>query len=320
MIIKDNVYGKIKIEEPVLLELLKSPSILRLKKISQYGIPDKYYHFRNFSRYEHSIGVLILLRKLRAPLEEQVAGLIHDISHLTFSHVADWVFSKGSEGNEDLQNSLMKKFIEQSGITRMLTKYGFLLDRLLNEDNFSLLEKKIPDLCADRIDYSLREFKYWLNPKIVKECTKNLVNFNGEIVFSNQKTAFEFAVSFLDLQTIHWGGREAMSRYYLFSSVLKVALVKRVIKKSDFYKDEDYILEKIENSREKEIRKILSLLSKKSLMNIKGKSGKKIFKKFRYVDPKIIINGNLVRLSQINPKFQKILNKHRKINKKGLTV
>jgi hypothetical protein len=83
MIINDKIYGKVKIEEPVLLKLLKSPSVLRLKNISQFGVPDLYYHFKNYSRYEHSVGVMILLRKLGATLEEQVAGLLHDVSVLT---------------------------------------------------------------------------------------------------------------------------------------------------------------------------------------------------------------------------------------------
>lgn len=318
MIIKDRVYGKIKIKEPILLELLKSPSILRLKKISQYGIPDKYYHHKNFTRYEHSVGVMIILKKLGATLEEQVAGLIHDISHFAFSHIADWVFSKGAEGNEDLQNTLMKKFIKKDKIVKILTKHAFLVDKILEEKNFSLLEKKIPDLCADRLDYTLREVKLRFNHEIITPIIKSLVNFNGEIVFSDPKIAFELATNFLKLQTGHWGGKEAMLRYYLFSNVLKIALEKRIIKKSNFYRDEDFILGKIENSQEKEIKKILLLLSTKPLKNIKSNSGKKIFKKFRYIDPKIIINGNLIRLSEINSKFQKILNKHREINKKGL--
>lgn len=79
-VIGDDIYGEIKINEPILLKLLGSPSILRLKKISQCGVPDRYYHLKNYSRYEHSVGAMILLRKLGATLEEQVAGLLHDVS------------------------------------------------------------------------------------------------------------------------------------------------------------------------------------------------------------------------------------------------
>ncbi len=201
MKIEDKIYGIAEIKEPVLLELLESPSILRLKNISQLGVPDKYYCRKNFSRHEHSIGVMILLKKLGATLEEQITGLLHDVSVLTFSHVTDWVFGDGKGGVEDYHDKLHKAFIRATEIPGILEKHNFNPERIFNVNKFTLLEKSIPDLCADRIDYSLREFKYWLNPGIVDSCVGGLVNYNGEIVFSNQETAFSFASNFLELQT-----------------------------------------------------------------------------------------------------------------------
>lgn len=316
MTINDKIYGKVNIEEPVLLELLKSPSILRLKKISQYGVPDKYYHHKNYSRYEHSVGVMILLRKLGAILEEQVAGILHDVSVLAFSHVTDWVFSKGRDGAEDYHDTIHEMFIKKTEIPKILEKFNFALERILNEESFSLLERKIPDLCADRIDYALRELK----PATVRSCVKGLVNYNGEIVFTNQKTAMDFATNFLELQTKHWGGYQAMMRYYLFSKALKTALAKKVLSERDFYKDEPFVLSKLEKGQDKTIKDMLKTLRDKGLKSVKNNSGKKIVKKFRYVDPKVISNGQLVRLSKIIPKFQIILNRHRQINQRGLIV
>lgn len=316
MIINDKIYGKIEIKEPVLLKLLKTPSILRLKKISQYGVPDKYYHLKNYSRYEHSVGVMLLLRKLGATLEEQATGLLHDVSVLAFSHVTDWVFANGRNGVEDYHDKIHGMFIKKTEIPKILEKFNFTLERILNEENFSLLERKIPDLCADRIDYALREF----NTKIAHNCVKGLVNYNGEIVFANQKSAMDFAANFLELQTKHWGEYEAMIRYHLFSKALKIALNKKILSEKDFYKDERFVLKKVEKSQNKTIKGILTTLKKKNLKGIQSNSNKKIVKKFRYVDPKVISNGQLVRLSQITPKFQTMIDKHREINKRGLIV
>lgn len=322
MLINDPIYGKVKINEPVLIELVKSPSLQRLKKISQYGVPDKYYHQKNYSRYEHSLGVMALLQKIGATLEEQVAGLIHDTSHLAFSHIADWVFSNGGkkEDNENLQNTMLKAFLSRKKILAIFEKYNLSFERLSAEENFPLLEKPIPDLCADRIDYALREFKYWLNPKIIKTCLNGLINYNGEFVFNDQQTAFLFASNFLELQTHHWGGYESAIRYHLFSNVLKKSLKERIITKRDFYKDDKYIIQKIENSKNEEILKVLFDLRKRKLKNFNASLGEKIYKKFRYVDPKIPIKNNLVRLSEIDPKFNKLIAKHRKTNKQGFTI
>ena len=316
MTINDKIYGKVKIQEPVLLELLKCPSILRLKNISQFGIPDKYYRiFKNYSRYEHSVGVMILLRKLGATLEEQIAGLLHDVSVLAFSHISDWVFANGRDGVEDYHDTIHEKFIKRTELPKILERFNFSLERILNLENFSLLEKEIPDLCADRVDYALRE----LNPKIVRDCIRSLVNFNGEIIFNNKKSAFDFAVNFLELQTKHWGRHEAMARYHLFSNALKIALDENILSEKDFYKDEPFVLKKFEKTQDKTIKELLKILKNKEL-KVKNNLGRKIVKKFRYVNPKVISDGKLVRLSKLTPKFQTIIDKHREINKKGLIV
>lgn len=320
MTIKDKIYGKAVITEPILLKLLKSPYILRLKNISQFGIPDKYYYLKNFSRYEHSIGVMILLRKLGATLEEQIAGLLHDVSVLAFSHVADWVFGEGRKGKENYHNFMHSSFVKSTKVPIILKRYGFAPNRMLDEKNFSLLEKNIPDLCADRIDYALREIKKWTNLSVTKKYVNDLINYNGGIIFSNSRTAFLFASDFLKLQTRHWGGYEAMTRYHLFSQILKIAIDEKILHPKDFYEDDRFVLNKIENSGNKIIRESLKILRDKKLKLKKIKVGEVIIKKFRYVDPKILQNEKVVRLSEVNLRFRKILDKHRRINRRGLIV
>jgi len=163
MVLTDKIYGKFEINEPVLKTFLKTPALLRLKNISQFGIPNKYFHCKGYSRYEHSVGVMLLLRKLGASLEEQLAGLLHDVSTLTFSHVANWVFAEGMKGKEDYHNQLHESFVKRTEIPKLLEKYNFSLERMLQQNNFHLLEREIPDLCADRIDYSARQLKYYLS-------------------------------------------------------------------------------------------------------------------------------------------------------------
>ena len=101
MKINDLVYGEEEIGEQVLIELINSSAIQRLKEISQFGLPEEYHHRKVFSRYAHSVGVLILLRRLGADLDEQIAGLLHDVSHTAFSHVIDWVLENSEENYQD---------------------------------------------------------------------------------------------------------------------------------------------------------------------------------------------------------------------------
>ncbi len=105
--IKDPLYGKFEITEPILIELINSKPIQRLKKIWQHGLPQKYYYRKTFTRYDHSIGVMLLLRKLNASLEEQIAGLLNDASHAAFSHVVDFLY-KNKE--EEYGDNILKEF------------------------------------------------------------------------------------------------------------------------------------------------------------------------------------------------------------------
>ena len=118
ILIHDRVYGKIEIEEPVLIELINSKPVQRLRKIEQFGIPSEWHCFPGFKRFEHSVGVLILLIKLNAPLKEQIAGLLHDVSHTAFSHVVDWVFG-ATTTNEDYQDLIHEKILIQSEIPKI---------------------------------------------------------------------------------------------------------------------------------------------------------------------------------------------------------
>lgn len=314
MIIKDPVYGKQKIDEDVLKELVSSKELLRLKNIAQFGVPDKYYWIKGFSRHEHSVGVMLLLRVLGADLETQVAGLIHDVSQKAFSHVADWVF--GSQVSEDGHDLGHEEFITKTKVPAILKKHGFNFKKVIEPLNYLALDRHIPHLCADRVDYTLREFKMWAAPKLVKECLDSVLIYEDRLVFNNDVTAEKFGKNYLELQTKHWGGREAVVRYELFSRILKDGVKKGLVKPKDFYQTDDFIIKKLESN--KEFREKLRPLKKKRLPRTDGKKSAR--KKFRYVDPEVLVDGKPVRLSKIRPRFLKEIEKHRKINKKGILV
>ena len=320
MKIKDSVYGVEEVNEPVLVELIKSQPMQRLKSVSQMGIPDKYHSIKNFSRYEHSVGVMILLKRLGATLEEQVAGLLHDVSVPAFSHVSDFVFGNGKNAQEDFHETLHEKIILRSEILGIMSKHGLPIDRIMHMENYSLLERPTPDLNADRVDYGLREMVCWLNPKAAKDSIGGLININGEIVFANFKTAYVFAAHFLQLQAKNWGDPEKTTRYVVFADMIKLLITRGVLTLDDFYGDETDVMKKIEMQKDKHTQAVLNLLRSKDFYKIYKKKGEKVYKKFRYVDPKFMSKGKLVRLSKFSLPYKTMLEKHRKINKEGVIV
>lgn len=310
MQIIDEVYGKEEVEESVLEELVNSKTIQRLKGISQYGVPDGYYHKKNYSRYSHSIGVFILSRRLNADLEEQVAGLLHDSSHTAFSHVVDWVI--GSSTQEDYQDINHLEFIKNSEIPFILNKYGINYEKVSNFDNFTLLERPSPSLCIDRIDYTLRELSMDGKSKLVREIVRNLINKDGQVIFNSKEFGEKFANEYLKLQKEHWAGKQAVVRYHILAEVLRAALKKNIIAFNDFYKTDTEIIETLEKSRDSDILKNLNLLKDNLIIeeNFNGE-GIVLKKKFRYIDPEIFIDGRIKKLSEISKKYFNILEKEK---------
>ncbi len=319
MKLSDPVFGKFEIKEHVLIELINSPSLQRLKRIEQFGLPRKLYLFPGFTRFEHSVGVMLLLRRLNASLEEQIAGLLHDVSHTAFSHLVDWVW--GNPEKEDYQDKILKRFILKSEIPKILIKYNLDYKKIVNVKKFRLLERPSPELCADRVDYGLREFHHWLDKSIVKECIKNLTTRDNRMVFKNKPSAKLFAVNFLKLQSLHWGGKDTITRYFLFSQILKIALKKKILNRKDFYINDLHILNKLKNSNDKDINKIFKILSKSMSLEFNPKKPF-IFmrKKFRYVDPYFLKDVKIIKLSNFDQSFKELLEVEKKINQEGVKI
>ncbi len=304
MEILDRIYGREKINEKVLEELIYSPSVQRLKGVSQLGMPNEYYHRKGGSRYEHSLGVMVLLRRLGAGLEEQVAGLLHDISHTAFSHVIDWVV--GDPTKENYQDETLLKIIKNSEIPEILANFDLDYRRISNHENFPLLEKKAPSLCADRIDYSLREIFLKGGSKLSEKILKDLIVKENQIVFKNKEIAEIFAKEYVDLQKNHWAGDEARTRYYLLSQTLKKGLEKGLISFEDFNKTDDYILDILENSKDDFILDNLNIL-KKGFDVVESENGIELKKKFRYIDPEVLVNGSYKNLSFLSKEYFELL-------------
>ena len=81
-----------KLSKPVLLELFDSKAIGRLRGVLQHGVTAVLGITKPITRFEHSVGVMLLVRRTGGGLREQVAAMLHDVSHTAFSHVIDHVF------------------------------------------------------------------------------------------------------------------------------------------------------------------------------------------------------------------------------------
>ncbi|MEK6941226.1 MAG: HD domain-containing protein [Nanoarchaeota archaeon] len=303
MLIKDKVYGNEEIKDPVIIDLINSKTLQRLKLISQQGMPREYYHRDVFSRFDHSCGVLILLRRLGASTEEQIAGLLHDASHTAFSHVIDWVI--GDPSKEDYQDNMLLDFLKKSDIPPILKKYNIKIESIANLTQFTLLEKEIPSLCADRVDYTLRELAgLGYNPKFL---VNSIISVNGQIAFKTKEAAKQFGLNYSKLQKEHWSGNEAKARYHILAETLKYALHKKHISLQELHTTDYEVLNKLIKTNDTKILQSLNKLKGSLIINESKTGGILLKKKFRYIDPEVFIKGKLINLSHISAEYKNMI-------------
>lgn len=305
MIVNDSVYGGFEIKDPLVLELIKSKPMQRLKHITQFGswkfiMPD----LKN-SRFEHSVGVYRLLCLLGASREEQVAGLLHDVPHGAFSHVIDYVFDR--EDDQEYHEDQHKRIVMNSEIPDIV-KSEFSIDRLMDERNFTLLERGLPDMCADRIDYFMRD---GLAIGVVKRddvrmFMDNLTVRDSEIVCRSRDAARKMAFLFLECSRKFWSSPLQAASYQILADAIKIAMKRGVIDRDDLFGTDDELLGKVKAANIKEIDEKLGLLNPSlKVVEDKGKHDFHSRTKAGFIDPKVLEGGGLVRVSDFDEVFRK---------------
>ncbi len=323
MIYYDRIHGKVEIKEPVILELIRSPVLQRLKGIEQGGYSPLYFKLQSLvnttevTRFEHSLGVFILLKQFQASLEEQVAGLIHDVSHTAFSHTIDYVFDSGSPTDHCYQDNIHKEFVNNSEIPKILEKYQIDVDYILEENNFPLLEKLLPDLCADRLDYSLRNtISYKVgDKKQVSVFLGNLTTEDNLWVFKTFRSARRYAKLFFKLNAIYYAGFPTAVMFRTVADLLRYGLKKGYLQKKDLFTTDKEVLKKLKKQLKGDQR--LKLLFDRIQGKVKFKNSPQnydthIFLKSRVVDPLFKAKGKIKRFSQVDKNWAKIVKEESK--------
>ena len=301
MKIKDDIYGDFEIEG-VLEELINTKEFQRLKNIHQGGASYLVNPNWNVTRYEHSVGTMLLIKKMNGTIEEQIAGLLHDISHTAFSHVVDFALNKS---NEDYHEEIYEKIIENSGIPEILIKHGYdYKDILYNEKKWTILERSAPDLCADRIDYTLRDmYSYgYISLVAIQNFLESLQIVDKEIVINSISAAEWFVNTYYKEVIYFFLNPLNIYAYNRLSNALKVALDNDIITLEDLLQDDNYVLNILKNSKNQEIRSLIQSLNY-NVDVIENKEEYDIHQvnKLRIIDPTVIIDGVISKSSEKSP-------------------
>ncbi|MBM7702950.1 HD domain-containing protein [Metabacillus iocasae] len=320
MNIKDCLYGE-HVIDGVLEELLLSAPVQRLKGVYQGGATYIVNEKWNVTRYEHSVGVMLLIRRLGGSIEEQMAGLLHDVSHTAFSHVIDFALDNK---NEDYHEHIYEQVIKQSTIPAILQKYGYDAASILGDDSqWTLLEQSAPELCADRVDYTLRDmYRYGVITKeAVTYFLENLLVVNGRMYPRHIEAAEWFVETYYKEVIDYFLHPLVVYGYDALSKALKIALNEGVIEFDDLLREDEDVLAMLRQSDNEQLRKTMKLLHRHACVeenhdtydiHLKGK--------VRLIDPSVPQGGELVQASKLSQRVQQLGKRAYEQSKQGTYV
>ena len=307
----DILWGEITIEEAVLTELVASRLVQRLRGIHQAGasfylLPEK----RPTTRFHHSLGVLYVLQRLGAGLEERVAGLLHDVPHTAFSHTVDIVFPNDEH---NFHQRFQHDVIMGSEVPGILERYGVSLNAALEPDSYPLLEKPLPDLCADRLDYALRDLHNGgeITAQEAQDFLGHLVPTPTGIVVDDTEIAHWFAVKFRTGNDLFWTGPLEAGAYWALAGAIRRAYEIGGFTDDDLFSTDDEAMNRLRSLDDEEVHAYLNLLVPGTTFYEVEDRGPyfSTHMKQRYVDPFVLEKGwdKPRKLSQVSDEYKQLL-------------
>ncbi len=293
----DRVYGRTSITDPGVLAIIRTPTYQRLRGVKQAGPSALAFPFKDVTRYEHSLGVYVLLRRLGAPLVEQVAGLLHDVSHTAFSHAVDFIFASEEQDYHERVKHLM---LERPDLVRALEALGFTSGMFLDDSIYPLLEQPLPGLCADRLDYFLRDGLACgvVTPDFVARMLSSLIVADGRIALDSPGVAREAADRFAVMNREWWASKTEAYIYNEFADALREGLRVGVIDSNDLMTDDASVLAKLDTARNPSIASRLARIRDFDPERVTGYEPR-VIPKERWLDPGVVVAGRVVALSHL---------------------
>lgn len=300
----DAIYGQESLTEPVLLDLIHSAAIQRLQGVLQHGISGLIGITSPITRFDHSLGTMILVRRLGAPIDEQIAALLHDVSHTAFSHVIDYVFD--SHMSQSYHDEKKEDYVAHTDIPALLARHGYAWREVMREEDFSLLEQPSPRLCADRLDYFLRDSQdLGLATTADIQCVlDHTVVRHGRIATDSLEAARWMGYTYIQADDASWANFREVGVYELMAQAIKIGLQQGIIDISDLWQTDAFVWHKLQASAHPQLQSTLALVSAATqFVWDEEQPTFRVRTKLRTIDPDVLSDGILQPLSTLDADF-----------------
>ena len=255
-----------------------------------------------YSRYDHSLGVALIVWHFTQDKAQAIAGLLHDIATPTFAHSVD--FLHGDYLKQESTESGTEEMIKGSGeLCAILRTHGIAADEVTDYHRYPIADNESPRLSADRLEYTLGNgVNYgFCTVEEAKRMYCDLIadsNEDGidELCFRHKDVAEEFGLMALNCSRVYVSAEDRYAMQIL-SEVLREAIQSGELMESDLFTTETQVIRKLAaRPLWQEFRKLHRLERSEEPTDRHG--WRQIHAKKRCIDPLIAGEGRLHSVSK----------------------
>ena len=146
-----------------LRRLAETPPMARLRQVGmncgcEYTSFPHFAGWAPYSRFDHSVGVGLIVWHFTGDLRQSAAGLLHDAATPAFAHVVD--FLHGDHLHQESTEARTAELIETSPeLQALLREYGLTTEDVADYHRYPIADNDSPQLSADRLEYTLGDLR-----------------------------------------------------------------------------------------------------------------------------------------------------------------
>lgn len=296
----------------------------RLKFIDQFcgAYYTKLYNIKYwYSRLDHSISVALMTHHFTGDKEQTLAALFHDLGTPCFSHCIDYLLNDPI--NQASSEVDIYDIINNSSIKDLLKEDGIDINLFKDISKYSIVENEKPKICVDRLDGVLHTCLIWLqyfdinDIKEIYDDLTILINENNEqeIGFKNIEIADKFFEGVFEYSMALQKNDDKYFMQYE-ADAIRVAINKKLFTISDLYKlKENQVIDILKNNVIsynifENCNSVISTDIKPNQYYVSVESKK------RYVNPLVMIDNKVVRLSNVSNICKQLLDEYQNFHDK----
>ena len=295
---------------PFLRPYLDTPPLVRLRDVGmncgcEYTSFPLFLRTRPCSRFDHSVGVALIIWHFTGSPRQTVAGLLHDIATPVFAHVVD--FLNGDHLRQESTEEKTEDFIRRCpALLALLERDGLTVADVADYHRYPIADNPSPRLSADRLEYTLGNLWHYgfLNRAPLEDFYRDLTvgigeDGEAELAFRTLETAEAFTQASLQTSRVYVADEDRFAMQAL-ADLLKAALERHVLVREDLYVTEPEVIERLRaDPRSAGDWAAFRQLSRLKVSREKPEEPgwRSIPAKKRYIDPLVLEKGRVSRLS-----------------------